>query len=612
MKTPRSRFLSAVLGILLAVASGGVDPLDWQVAHAASGNLSLSATATASSSQGSTSDAARARDGNLSTAWTAGSAATGQWLQLDLGALYTLSRVEQSFSSAGTWHFRLEGSLDGTGWATLVDRTHGAAGQVFNESVNGTFRYVRLTVTGSREGFVASSRELRVFGSNEGYNLAVGRPLTASTSLAGYEAGKAADASTGTYWVASSGTLPQWLRVDLGSPSLVTAVEQNFKDFDTYKFRFEGSLDGTTWTLLWDASAGLAGQSFRRAVSGTFRHVRLTVLGSTSAYWASSTEFKVHGFANLALGRSGMASSVSPGFEVTQATDANAGTYWCATSASMPQWMMVDLGGLSQVRRVEQTFVDVDTYKFKLEGSIDLTTWTTLLDVTAGATGKTWSQAVTGNYRYIRLTQLSSANGHWASSEELRVFGTPLERNLALGASASASSLAPGYEPGRAVDGNAVSYWCASSPSMPEWLKLDLGHTSLIQRIEHAFVDHDTWRFKLEGSVDDVTWTMLLDRTAGVTGREFSQVVNGRYRYIRLTIHASGAGHWANSQELKVIGVGSPRQARWWEDTSGVMRYYPKYYNTSLNTIAGQLDALKAQGFGAIELMAPYTGPADV
>jgi len=205
-----------------------------------------------------------------------------QWLQYDLGDLHTLSRVEQSFANPGTWRFKIEGSVDGTNWATLVDRTAGAAGQVFSESVNGTFRYVKLTVTGSREGFTASSREFRVFGSNEGYNIAAGRPVSASTSLAGYEPGGAADANTSTYWVASSGTLPQWLKVDLGGPSLVTGVEQNFKDADTYKFKIEGSLDNTNWTLLMDRSLGASGQSFKQAVSGAYRYVRLTVSGSGS------------------------------------------------------------------------------------------------------------------------------------------------------------------------------------------------------------------------------------------------------------------------------------------------------------------------------------------
>ncbi|WP_218158153.1 discoidin domain-containing protein [Stigmatella aurantiaca] len=590
---------------VLAVVGGVWAP----AARAASGNLALAGIATASSSQA---DAAKARDGSLTTAWTASGTAVPQWLQLDLGALYTLSRVEQSFTQSGTWRFKVEASLDGASWATVVDRSTGVAGQVFGESLHGTFRYVRLTVTGSREGLPASSREFRVFGTDEGDNLAVGRPLSASTSLVGYEPRKAADANTSTYWVAGAAGLPQWLKVDLGSPSLVTGVEQNFKDVDTYRFKIEGSLDDVSWAVLLDGGAGLAGQAFSRKVSGTYRYVRLTVQGSASAYWASSTEFKVYGFANLALGRSGTASSVSPGYDITRATDSNPATYWCATSASMPQWMIIDLGGLSAVRRVEQTFVDVDTYQFKVEGSVDQSAWTLLLDKTAGATGQTWGQAVTGNYRYLRLTVLSSAAGHWASSQEFRVFGTPLERNLALGVSASSSSLAPGYEPSRAVDGDGVSYWCASSPSMPEWLKLDLGHLSLIQRIEQTFVDQDTHRFKLEGSKDNSTWTLLLDRTAGASGKTFVQTVNGAYRYIRLTVYGSAAGHWASSQELKVMGVGAPLRSRWWEESAGVMRYYPKYYGITLNTIASELDELRARGYGAIELMAPYTGPADV
>ncbi|WP_434381367.1 discoidin domain-containing protein [Melittangium boletus] len=594
-------------GGMLALLGVGWMALSPGVARAASGNLALTATATASSGV-----AGNARDGSLATAWTASTTASAQWLQYDLGGLHSLSRVEQSFTQSGTWRFKLEASLDGSRWATLVDRTTGAAGQIFGEGVQGTFRYVRLTVTGSREGFVASSRELRVFGTDEGDNLAPGRTVTASSSLAGYEPGKATDIHTATYWVAGSASLPQWLKVDLGSPSLVTGVEQDFKDVDTHRFQIEGSLDDKTWTVLLDGSGGLSGQAFSRRVSGTWRYVRLTVRGSAAGYWASSTEFKVYGFANLALGRSGAASTVSPGYEITRATDSNAATYWCATSASMPQWMTIDLGVLADVRRVEQTFVDVDTYRFKIEGSTDNSTWTTLLDKSAGASGQTFGQDVRGTWRYLRLSVSHSAAGHWASSQEFRVFGTPLERDLALGASASASSLAPGYEPGKAVDGHGTSYWCASSPSVPEWLKVDLGTPSLVRRVEQSFVNSDTHRFKLEGSTDNSTWTTLLDRSSGASGKDFAQEVNGTWRYIRLTVLGSAAGHWASSQTLKVIGVGSPLRARWWEEGAGVMRYYPKYYNKTLNTIASELDDLRARGYGAIELMAPYTGPADV
>jgi hypothetical protein len=603
MMIKTSRWIPALVMSLMLATS----------AHAASGNLALTATATASSSLSTTNDAAKARDGNPATAWTASGTAMPQWLQLDLGDLHTLSKVEQSFLSNATWKFKIEGSVNGTSWATLVDRTPGVAGQTFSESVNGTFRYIKLTVTGASGGLAASSKEFGVYGSNEGYNIAAGKTFSASSNLANYEAGKAGDTHTSTYWCASTATLPQWLKVDLGGPSLVTGFEQNFKDFDTYRFKVEGSLDNINWTMLLDRSVtGVAGQTFKQSVSGTYRYVRLTILGSASAYWAGSTEFKVYGFDNLALGKSGTASSVAPGYEITKATDANTSTFWCATSAAMPQWMTLDLGGLSKFKRVEQSFMNNDTFQFKLEGSADNVGWTMLLDKTAGETGQTWGQDVTGNYRYIRLTVLNSAAGHWAASQELKVFGTPLERNLALGVSASTSSLAPGYEPDKAVDGNPTSTWIASSASMPEWLKVDLGNNSLVTRVEQSFVDQDTYKFKLEGSLDNTNWTMLLDRTTGVTGREFSQDVNGTYRYVRLTIYSSAAAHWASSQELKVFGFGSPLQSKWWESSSGVMRYYPKYYNTTLNTIAGELDALKAKGYTAVELMAPYTGPADV
>ncbi|GAA1668656.1 hypothetical protein GCM10009745_08860 [Kribbella yunnanensis] len=314
---------------------------------------------------------------------------------------------------------------------------------------------------------------------------------------------------------------------------------------------------------------------------------------------------------NLAVGATATASDSLTKFEPHKAIDGNSSTYWAASNGSMPKWLRVDLGRVRQLTSVEQSFKDVDTHSFLIEASVDGNGWTALLDRRAGTRGHVFTQAVTGSYRYVRLTVTGSAGNRWAGSTEFAINGYDDEpRNLARGVSATSSSLGPGYEPFKAVDGDPTTYWGAEKPDLPQWLMLDLGNDIAVSRIEQSFVDNDRWKFRVEGSRDKTTWQTLMDKDE--TGRVFGQDLTGTYRYIKLTVLSSGAGHWACSQELKVFGSGEPVTTKWWEDRSGVMRFYPIWQQLRLDAITAQLDTLKARGFRAIELSPVNDGDRDL
>ena len=589
-----STFLTRVASVAMVSAMLGlVNPKGLPAASAFTGNLVLAGKISASSSQNLSHSASKAKDKNGETYWNAGRSSAPQWLKVDLGGLYTLSKIDQSFDKLNTWKFKIEASINDENWATLVDFSGGASGQHFSNDVNGTFRYVKLTVLSSASNFAASSQEFSVFGTDDGADIAVGKTALASSSLTNYEPGKGADANTSTYWRAEGKTLPQSLTVDLGSASMIRAVEQNFLDFDTWSFKIEGSLNNESWTTLMDKSASVTGQSFKQSVAGSYRYVRLTVLASAAGNFANSSELNVYGFENLAAGKAGAV----------------------ATSAATPQRSTVDLGGLAEIKKVEQSFADSANHRFAIEGSTDNLNWTTLTDKRAGFVGKAFSRNVTGSYRYIRRTVADFGAGRRAQSGQLKVFGTAISRDLAIGTSATSSSLEAGHEPFQAVDGDNASFWSASSTApqtAPQWLKIDLGNNSLINRVEQSFSDDDTHRFVLEGSPDNINWTMLINETAGATGRIFGRDVTGKYRYVRSTVTDSGAGNRAQIRELKVFGIGSPVTTKWWENSGAVFRYYLKYFPQTFNSIAGELDDLRGKGYQAIELLTPTQGPADI
>lgn len=457
---------------------------------------------TASSSDSLSTAPENAVDGDVSSAWRAARAGSA-WLELDLGGHYSLRKVQQTFADNEVWRFVVKGSVDGREWATLVDKSAGQSGRTFAEGVNGIFRYIRLVVISSQAGHRASSLDLKVTGTRPIENIAAGQTATASSYKAGYAPTDAFDGNMSSFWAAEPARGPRWLTVDLGQSREVLAVEQNFKDFDTWRFKIEGSLDGEDWTMLADHTAGAKGQSFHLPARGAFRYIRLTIIRLT----IPPTPQSAH--------------------------------------------LMTD----------------------------------------------------------------EVASGSWADSVELKVFGPASigERNLASGTAVQSSSLKLGHEPFNAVDNDPKTWWEAHDAATPQSLTVDLGNDSLISSVEQSFVHADGWEFTIEGSRDKTGWKLLVNNRRGAEGRTFRRDVRGTYRYIRVTITGpSGANRPAAVKELKVFGTGSPVRTRWWEDRSGVARFYPVWQGIRLDEITAQLDTLKAQGHSAIELAPIFEGNRDL
>lgn len=91
------------------------------------------------------------------------------------------------------------------------------------------------------------------------------RPATASTTMDGHPATAAFDEDIRTQWSARTGDASEWLRVDLGAPSVVHAVQIDLGEVQTtalartaplfQRYVVEGSLDGRAWTTLVDRRA---------------------------------------------------------------------------------------------------------------------------------------------------------------------------------------------------------------------------------------------------------------------------------------------------------------------------------------------------------------------
>jgi hypothetical protein len=124
--------------------------------------LSQGHPATASSVQSAAYPASNAVDGSTATRWSS-AFSDPQWLQVDLGAAHTISKVVLNWEAAYATAFQVQTSNDGTTWTTIYSAT-AATGGVQTLQVTGSGRYVRMYGTARATGYGYSLWEFQVYG----------------------------------------------------------------------------------------------------------------------------------------------------------------------------------------------------------------------------------------------------------------------------------------------------------------------------------------------------------------------------------------------------------------------------------------------------------------
>ncbi|SEE11299.1 discoidin domain-containing protein [Streptomyces sp. Ag109_O5-10] len=168
----------------------------------------------------------------------------------------------------------------------------------------------------------------------------------------------------------------------------------------------------------------------------TFAVVALDAAGNVSqpSNQVTVTTEPPSGTTNLALRRPTSESSHTQVYGSSNATDGDTGTYWESANNAFPQWIQVDLGAGTGVKRIVLALPPsaawaTRTQTISIQGSTDGGTFTQLL-APAGctfdpATGNTATLTLpaTATTRYLRLT--FTANNGWPAGQvsEFQVFG---------------------------------------------------------------------------------------------------------------------------------------------------------------------------------------------
>lgn len=198
--------------------------------------------------------ATAAVDENIKTYWSAASDKPGEFLLVDLGQPCTVNAVQVNFAENKTAYkggrkekfshrYQLEGSLDGTTWSMLADKSENTADvphDYIQLKTPAEIRHVRVTNAGPMPGGgTFAIRDLRVFGTNHSQPPLAPDPIKLERIRQN-----------------------EFVTVDFGQPTMVSAVQLDFgtakppKDggWNTptiaQRYRLEGSSDGTNWSIL--------------------------------------------------------------------------------------------------------------------------------------------------------------------------------------------------------------------------------------------------------------------------------------------------------------------------------------------------------------------------
>ncbi|MEV4509154.1 discoidin domain-containing protein [Dactylosporangium sp. NPDC049525] len=274
-------------------------------AMAAPALLSLRRPATASSTLSPATPPAAAVDGNPGTAWTS-AYRDGQWIQVDLGRTYSLTRVDLYWGAAYAMGYELQLSVDGTHWTTPYMTTNSDGPGLKTPLATGdqdagfAARYVRVNcrVAATPSGFSLS--EIQVFGlpyvAEPPGSLARGKSATASSvESPHFPASAAFDGNPATRW-SSAFADNQWLQVDLGALYTVTSYKLLWEAAYAVEYTIYTSADGATWQTQFSTDSGYGGD----VIGGSSgyppsRYVRLNAVKRGTRYGFSLWEFAVYG-----------------------------------------------------------------------------------------------------------------------------------------------------------------------------------------------------------------------------------------------------------------------------------------------------------------------------
>jgi hypothetical protein len=338
-------------------------------------------------------------------------------------------------------------------------------------------------------------------------NLALNKPVTASSDYQNYVPANVTDGNTSTYWESTDGAgYPQTISVDLGSAQSIGSVTLDLPPSSAWSTRTEtlsvlGSTNGTSYSQI----VGSAGYTFNPSTGNTVtislpsgtsaRYVELSFTGNTGWSAAQLSEFEVFPGGGSSGGSSSLSASpasVSFGSEAVGSTS-SAQTVTVSNSGTVA-------ASVSSVS-ASGPFSQTNTCGSSIAAGGSCTVSVKFAPTASGA--------ATGS-----LSVASSAPGS-PLTVALSGTGTSSTTDLALNMPVTASSYTQVYTPANAVDGNTSTYWEANNGVWPSTITVNLESVQTLGSITIDLPPSSAWSTRTQtlsvlGSTNGTTFTTIV------------------------------------------------------------------------------------------------------
>lgn len=316
----------------------------------------------------------------------------------------------------------------------------------------------------------------------EATNLALGKPIAASSVTQNYVAGNANDGNASSYWEGAGGQYPAHLTVDLGAAAdvdrvVVTVPPAAVWEPRTQTFSVLGRSDGESSFRTLKASAAhrfdpATGNKVELTlgseIDSEVDEVRLAFTSNTGAGNGQVAELQVWGTptgggdptdpptdptgTNYAKDRPAAASSTEWSYVAANAVDGQVGTYWEGAGGQYPSTLDVSLAAPTQVSSV-RVRLNPDgawgprTQTFSVWGRSGTAAWQEL-KASAGyafapGTGNLVNVPVAGTVTDVRLRFTGNTGAGNGQVAELEVYGAPAPNPNLTVTAVSASPASP-------------------------------------------------------------------------------------------------------------------------------------------------------------------------
>ena len=126
-------------------------------------NVALNKTMTASSTYNTTLAPKNISDGKSTTRWSAKDGALSQWVRVDLGQRFTVSRIKLQWDAGYASAYKVQVSGDGSNWSDIYTTSAGNGGVDDLVGLSGLGRYVRVLCSARQGNWTYSLREMEIY-----------------------------------------------------------------------------------------------------------------------------------------------------------------------------------------------------------------------------------------------------------------------------------------------------------------------------------------------------------------------------------------------------------------------------------------------------------------